>query len=75
MEKVRRLALSISFRAAANFPGGRERPPYNARQTGGGTGDGRRCPGVGQLSRATGCSVPCVGADDFIGPPAGLADG
>ena len=75
MEKVRRLAVPIPFRAAANLPGGRERPPYNARQTGGGTGDGRRCPGVGQLPAPTGRSVPCVGADDCIGPPAGLADG
>ena len=57
------------------LPGGRERPPYNARQTGGITGDGRRCPGVGRLSAPTGRSAPCVGADEIIGPLAGLANG
>ena len=56
-------------------PGGRERPPYNARPTGGITGDGRRCPGVGRLSAPTGRSAPCVGADEIIGPLAGLANG
>ena len=38
-----RLALPIPFRAAARPPGGRERPPYNVRQTDGGTGHGRLC--------------------------------
>src|SRR5699024_5258669 len=32
---VRHLALPIPFRGGANLPGGRERPPYNARHTGG----------------------------------------
>ena len=68
------MTLPISFRAAANLPGGRERPPYNARQTGGGTGDGRRRPGVGQFPALAG-HPPCVGADACIGPPAGLVAG
>ena len=42
---------------------------------GGITGDGRRCPGVGRLSAPTGHSAPCVGADEIIGPLAGLANG
>ena len=51
-----------------NLPGGRERPPYNARHTGGETGNGSpphtlRMPPL------------YVGADACIGPPAGLADG
>ena len=51
-------------------PDGRERPPYNARQTDGGTG--------GQAWRADdgrGVSPLCVGADACIGPPAGLTKG
>ena len=68
------MTLPISFRAAANLPGGRERPPYNARQTGGGTGDGRRPPGVGQFPALAG-HPPCVGADACIGPWSGLAAG
>ena len=68
-------ALAREVCAAARPPGGRERPPYNARQTGGITGDGRRCPGVGRLSAPTGHSAPCVGADEIIGPLAGLANG
>ena len=69
------MTLPIPFRAAANLPGGRERPPYNARQTGGGTGDGRRCPGVGQFPALAGRRTPCVGADACIGPPSGLKNG
>ena len=69
------MTLPIPFRVTANLPGGRERPPYNARQTGGGTGDGRRCPGVGQFPALAGRRTPCVGADACIGPPAGLAAG
>ena len=47
-------------------PGGRERPPYNARQTGGITG--------GRWMTVVECP-PCVGADACIGPPQGLAIG
>ena len=47
---------------AARLPGGRERPPYNTRQTGGGTGNGRP-PAPGQRGD------PCVG------PPSGLTCG
>ena len=46
------------------FPGGRERPPYNARQTGGGT-RGRR---AWQVDDSHGVSPLCVGADACIGP-------
>ena len=48
-------------------PGGRERPPYNARETGGRTGGaaGRRMPPSARNA--------CVGADACIGPPTGLA--
>ena len=60
--------------SVANLPGGRERPPYNARQTGGGTGDGRRCPRCRAVSRA-GRPPPCVGADACIGPWSGLTNG
>ena len=50
-------------------PGGRERPPYNARETGGRTGGaaGRRMPPSARNA--------CVGADACIGPPTGLAGG
>ena len=48
-------------------PGGRERPPYNARETGGRPGGaaGRRMPPSARNA--------CVGADACIGPPTGLA--
>ena len=64
---VRRLRKTTAS-PSANLPGGRERPPYNARHTGGETGSGSpphtlRMPPL------------CVGADACIGPPAGLADG
>ncbi len=68
-------ALPCQYPSGLAPPGGRSRPPYIARQMGGITGDGRRCPGVGRLSAPTGRSAPCVGADDFIGPLAGLANG
>ena len=69
------MTLPISFRVTANLPGGRERPPNNARQTGGGTGDGRRCPGVGQFPALAGRRTPCVGTDACIGPWSGLTVG
>ena len=65
-------------RAAAAFPGGRERPPYILRQTNGKNGNGRppslhdRC----SYERKPRCGRhPRVGADACIRPPPGLYGG
>ena len=71
--------MPISFRAAADFSGGRERPPYNVRQTGGGIGDGRHgrrmtvvecCPLRRGRCLHRPAGRPGWGADACVPPPA-----